>query len=261
MKAGIDFFPLEVYLDERYKLIEAEFGLTGFAVIVKLLQRIFAQFGYYGEFTREVALLFGKSVVVGGNAVSEIVEASVKRGVFDKTLYDRYQILTSEEIQKKYFEAVKRRKKVEVKREYLLINCAHFNNIVYISGENVNISKENADIFKQSKVKYSKVNKEKIIEKKAAKKTPPTTRYIFKPPTRDEIIRYCEDNGLVIDVDRFIDYYQSNGWRVGSNKMRDWQATVRNWARNSFNKTKEKKIDNDKSYDMDEIEAHIMSQL
>ena len=51
----------------------------------------------------------------------------------------------------------------------------------------------------------------------------------FTPPTREEIIAFCEESGLEIDVDRFIDYYTANGWMIGKNKMKDWKATVRNW--------------------------------
>ena len=53
----------------------------------------------------------------------------------------------------------------------------------------------------------------------------------FAHPSREDIISFCQENGLVIDVDRFLDYYASNGWRVGKNPMKDWKATVRNWAR------------------------------
>jgi hypothetical protein len=53
----------------------------------------------------------------------------------------------------------------------------------------------------------------------------------FIPPTLQEIRTFCQENGLVIDVDRFVDYYQSNGWKVGRNQMKDWKATVRRWAR------------------------------
>lgn len=258
MKEGLEFFPLEVYMDKRFELIEAEFGLAGFAIIVKLFQRIFAQFGYYGEFTRGVVLLFSKSIGMGGNTVSEIVEASVKQGVFDKTLFDKYQILTSVEIQKKYFKAVSRRKSVKVKSEYLLVDCAQFNNIEYISGENVDILKENAYISEQSKVKYSKVKKEKSIEKKRAGNPLKHTHTInFKKPDYSEIISYCKNQNLRIDVNRFYDYYESNGWMIGKNRMRDWRAAVRNWSRLDFNKNK----CSIKSYDMDEIEAAVLRKM
>ena len=43
IKNGVDYFPLDVHLDKKFELIEAEFGLTGFAVVVKLLQRIYGR--------------------------------------------------------------------------------------------------------------------------------------------------------------------------------------------------------------------------
>lgn len=158
MKSGIDFFPLDVALDEKFELIEAEFGLTGFGVVVKLLQRIYGGRGYYVEWTNEVALLFAKRIGVGGNAVSQIVEASIKRGIFDKTLYEKYGILTSAGIQKRYFEIVNRRKNVEIEDKYLLVNSTLYFKNVNILDKNVNISSENVDISQQSKVKESKVN-------------------------------------------------------------------------------------------------------
>lgn len=156
MKSGIDYFPLDVNMDEKVELIEAEFGLTGFAILVKLLQRIYGSEGWYVEWTNEVALLFAKRVGAGGSVVSEIVEASIKRGIFDKTLYDKYRILTSTGIQRRYFEAVSRRKNVKVKAEYLLIDVTKILSDVDIIGENVYINQKNADILKQSKVKKSK---------------------------------------------------------------------------------------------------------
>ena len=44
------------------------------------------------------------------------------------------------------------------------------------------------------------------------------------------IVTYAHEAGLKIDADRFWNYYQSNGWMVGRNKMKDWKAAVRNWA-------------------------------
>ena len=162
MKSGIDYFPLDVTLDEKFELIEAEFGLTGFGVVVKLLQRIYGGQGYYIEWTNEVALLFAKRIGVGGSVVSEIVEASIKRGIFDETIYKKYHVLTSKGIQARYFEAVSRRKSVEVKRAYLLVSVADFAKNVNILYANDNIFGKNADISQQSKVKESKVEKSKV---------------------------------------------------------------------------------------------------
>lgn len=51
----------------------------------------------------------------------------------------------------------------------------------------------------------------------------------FVPPTVKDVVAYCKEKELSVDAQRFVDYYQSNGWRVGKNPMKDWQAAVRNW--------------------------------
>lgn len=165
MNNGINYFPLNVHLDDKFELIEAEFGLKGFAIVVKLFQKIYGQQGYYCEWTEDVALLFGKNVGLGGDAVSEIVRAAIKRGIFDSELYDKYQILTSRGIQERYFEAVSRRKEVEVRKEYLLIKVDQIYKNVRILNENVNISSKNVNISEQKKVEESKVKEKKVEEK------------------------------------------------------------------------------------------------
>ena len=42
---------------------------------------------------------------------------------------------------------------------------------------------------------------------------------------------YCNERGNRVDPERFIDYYISNGWKVGKNPMKDWKAAVRTWER------------------------------
>lgn len=163
IKNGVDYFPLDVHLDEKFELIEAEFGLTGFAVVVKLLQRIYGQYGYYCEWNDEVALLFGRRIGLGGSAVSEIVSASIRRGLFDQTLYDRYQILTSAGIQKRYFEAVARRKVVNVEAAYLLIEVTQVPENVHINRVNVDINPEN--VCNNPQTKENKTKGKKIKEK------------------------------------------------------------------------------------------------
>ena len=58
----------------------------------------------------------------------------------------------------------------------------------------------------------------------------PPTRHRFTPPTVEEVKAYCNEKGYTgVDPERFVDYYTSNGWRVGKNPMKDWKAAVRNW--------------------------------
>lgn len=51
----------------------------------------------------------------------------------------------------------------------------------------------------------------------------------FTPPTIEEVRAYCISRGNGINPESFIDYYTANGWKVGRNPMRDWQAAIRQW--------------------------------
>lgn len=53
----------------------------------------------------------------------------------------------------------------------------------------------------------------------------------FTPPTVEEVAQYINEQGLHIDAETFIDYYNSNGWKVGRTPMKDYKATLRNWER------------------------------
>lgn len=53
----------------------------------------------------------------------------------------------------------------------------------------------------------------------------------FIPPTLTDVEEYCREKEISIDCQRFVDFYESKGWMIGKNKMKDWRAAVRNWAR------------------------------
>ena len=166
IKDGVDYFPMDVHLDTKFDLIEAEFGLTGFAVVVKLYQEVYGR-GYYCEWTSEVALLFGRKVGLGGNVVSEIVAASIRRGIFNRALYEKYRILTSAGIQKRYFEAVSRRRCVTVDRRYLLVDIGLYMKDAAIRWVNVGNNPENEDNNSQTKGKERKEEKRKEDDPRA----------------------------------------------------------------------------------------------
>lgn len=53
----------------------------------------------------------------------------------------------------------------------------------------------------------------------------------FIAPTKREIEDYILSADLDVDAACFLDHYTANGWMVGRNKMKDWRAALRNWAR------------------------------
>ena len=186
-KDGIDGFFLNCQLDEKFELIEAEFGLKGFAILIKLLQRIYGEHGYYCEYNSDISLLLAakwnvtssggdadnlsKQLPVAGNTsaggchnlIDLVVAASIRRGIFDKTMYENYGILTSKGIQKRYITATRKRVDVVLKNEYLLLSDVKNGKT---DGRNSKTDGRNSktDVhFEQSKVKESKVNNKNNI--------------------------------------------------------------------------------------------------
>mgnify|MGYP003134504963 FL=1 len=54
-------------------------------------------------------------------------------------------------------------------------------------------------------------------------------RKVFKIPTESEVVKYCKERGNSVNAKKFIAFYESKGWMVGKNKMKDWEAAVRSW--------------------------------
>ena len=178
-KTGMDYFPMVCHIDDKIKLIQAEFGLTGFAVVVKLFQKIYGEQGYYCEWTKDVALLFSSENGLGCSAVSEIVNATIRRGIFDKDKYDNFCILTSARIQETYIEACSRRKDLFLNPEYLVIDVTLKNISANINLENANSNSEIVNNNKQKKVNNIKVNKNNSTAPSVANATNEASKDIF----------------------------------------------------------------------------------
>lgn len=170
-KEGLDYFSFDVDMDQDDKvlLIEAKHKITGFAVLVKLLMKIYKE-GYFYKWTEREQLLFSNKINVDINTVNEVVNDCIKWEFFNPSLYEKYSILTSSGIQKRYIEATVRRKEITIIAEYFVINFPESNdklnvNIVnvYINEENVYINPAQGELLptlvhkvKESKVKESK---------------------------------------------------------------------------------------------------------
>lgn len=59
------------------------------------------------------------------------------------------------------------------------------------------------------------------------------------PPLLEDVYNYIKEQNYTINAYSWYSYYESNGWMVGRNKMKDWKACVRNWAAREYNKPKE----------------------
>ena len=213
-KAGLDYFPLDVHMDDKVNLIEAQYGLVGFAVVIKLWQQIYADKGYYTEWGEQNELLFAGKNGIELESLKNIIAATVRWGIFDADLLSRYGILTSAGIQKRYREAKVKAKNMSIEKAYLLISVPETE---VISEKTPVIS----EITPQSKVKKSKENKSKVKK---------SNNYVRSaPPTIDEIKTYIKEHKLHVDPEYFYSYYKGNGWMTGRTPMVSWEATLTSW--------------------------------
>lgn len=252
-KVGIGSFLLDCHTNDNISEIEAEYGVKGFAVVVRLWQKIYSEKGYYCEWVERSPLLFltnwfGGNSGVTVNLITDIVERCLKNGIFDAGMYGKYSILTSHRIQEQYFDVIKRRSGILVKKEYLLISVDKIQGIAYENGVPVYKNQKNVCRNCTSKVKVSKDNKDNIGR--------------FTPPSVEEVTAYCESRGNGISASEFIDFYSSKGWMIGKNRMKDWKAAVRTWEqrrkaepvkKGAFNQFRQ----ND--YDFTQLEAELIS--
>lgn len=71
----------------------------------------------------------------------------------------------------------------------------------------------------------------------------------FTPPSLEEVTRYKNERHSPVDPEAFIDFYQSKGWMVGKNKMKDWKAAFRNWERDRKPSSQSKKTAAEYNYE------------
>lgn len=252
---GIDYYPFNVdfFGDDKMQLIEAEFGIKGSYIAIRLLCKIYHE-GYYYQWGDDECLLFSKNIGNGivPNTVKEVLSGLVKRSFFDKGVFDSFNVLTSRGIQTRYFEAARRRKIIEVNKDFLLVDVSKYDN-VYIIDKNVDINDKNVDIFLQKKRKYSKVKetnsnelekkKQEQAKKLAAAKAATLSR---RDSFYNSLIPYTERYSKTM-IREFYDYWSE--LTKSETKMRfetekTWEVGKRlaTWAKRDpiFNKNNKK---------------------
>lgn len=70
----------------------------------------------------------------------------------------------------------------------------------------------------------------------------------FVAPSVAEVKQYIEEKGYHVDAEQFVDFYDSKGWMVGKNKVKDWKASVRTWEKKV---KQEQPVQHTPSYDTD----------
>ncbi|MDD3122669.1 MAG: DUF4373 domain-containing protein [Candidatus Izemoplasmatales bacterium] len=126
---GMPSFLLSTKTDDpTIELLEARFGIKGYAVWIKLLCRIYGDKGYYCIWSKEISEVFAAKIVVNAQLVSDVVEFLVRRDFFDQKRFEELGILTSTSIQNHFVKTNSRKKEVVMLESFL---CDNFNENVY----------------------------------------------------------------------------------------------------------------------------------
>jgi len=214
-KIGLDYFPHDTEFDNELEYIIALHKETGYYVYFRLLERLYKVYGYYYPSDKKSLALLANKINVDINTVNVIINDCLSEHLFNKSLHNKYQILTSKGIQKRFFDAIGRRKDTSIIKEYILIDNE------YIITLNVNINYLNVDKSTQSKVEESKVEESK------AKK-----RNVFVPPLVDDVKQYFKEKGYTEEsAIKAWEYYAVADWYDSrGNKVKNWkQKCSANW--------------------------------
>ena len=110
--------------------------------------------------------------------------------------------------------------------------------VKHLKRGNVPVTEKKGSVSEQDKEKDNDKDKDKdkyiYMGGKPPEAPAPKAHIYIQPPSLEEIRSYCQERGNQVDPEYFYHYYQSNGWRVGKNPMRDWKAAVCAWETNGM---------------------------
>lgn len=162
-KQGIDYYSLDVNFlkDIKVRKIRRACGPQSIEILLCLLGNIYRENGYYIGWDEDTVFLVADEVGAKEGLVEEVVAKAIQSKFFDVKKFEQYKILTSNGIQKRYFEATAKRKGVDVKKEFLVNADNNPSPSVVNDDNNYRSSSINVVDNEQSKVKETKVNKSK----------------------------------------------------------------------------------------------------
>ncbi|EOH1686271.1 Lin1244/Lin1753 domain-containing protein [Enterococcus hirae] len=155
-KQGVDYYSLDVDFlkDIKYRKIRRSCGSQTCEILLCLLGYIYGDMGYFLRWDEDSAFLVADDVGAKEGLVEEVVSKAIQVGFFNREKYEKYQILTSNGIQKRYKLITRKRKEVSIKKKYLvnddnnLVNGGNNSTSTVVNG----VRNTQIEIEKESKV-------------------------------------------------------------------------------------------------------------
>ncbi len=223
LSRGIEYYPLDVDFmnDIKIRKIIKSCGPNSIAIIILLLGNIYKDEGYFMKWDEDVCFLVADAVGAKEVYVKEVLKKCLQVDLFSNELFEKFKIITSKGIQKRFFEITKRRRRENLINEYLLVNVTETGvnvteTIVTEAETGVIVSKST-----QSKVKESKVKKS--IKGDINNKLIPRLNSLLKIPVHPNFLTKINSN---IDVEKLIEELSKSKWVCENHNL--------NTANNSF---------------------------
>lgn len=197
-KTGLDYFPLDVDMDDCIELIETEHGLAGFSIVIKLWQKIYKN-GYYLDWSEDVARLFAHRINAELTLINSVINSCFYRNIFNESLYKSHNVLTSAGIQKRYIIAcvASKRKSISVSSDLCLLPTELTQYITEFTPFPPVVSA-------QSKVKETKVKENNMRTEPCATQTPKVSDTSIPPDDH----KPKDDKGSVAEEYPFSEFWE-----------------------------------------------------
>lgn len=157
-KQGVDYFPVDCQWDDKIELLIAEKGALSIAVLVTVWQLVYQNDGYFIQYSQDLFLLIKRRLMVEPEEIQEIIDSAIKRNIFDKEIFTKYNILTSRAIQKRYFIAAKKKKEISIVENYLCKGVSAPENSTSSKIDSAgNTTKEEVEVEEEEEVKENSV--------------------------------------------------------------------------------------------------------
>lgn len=223
LSRGIEYYPLDVDFmnDIKIRKIMKSCGPNSIAIIILLLGNIYGDEGYFMKWDEDVCFLVADAVGAKEVYIKEVLKKCLQVDLFSSELFEKFKIITSKGIQKRFFEITKRRRRENLINEYLLVNVTETGvnvteTIVTEAETGVIVSKST-----QSKVKESKVKKS--IKGDINNKLISRLNSLLKVPVHPNFLTKINSN---IDVEKLIEELSKSKWVCENHNL--------NKANNSF---------------------------
>ncbi len=264
-KRGITYFSMDVdiFSDRKLRRVRHAHGAGAMAVVLRVLCCVYGENGYFAEAGDDLYFDIADELGLDEAYVRGVLKSCVEVDFFDAALFGAHGVLTSRRIQRNYMDATRKRSSAQIDGALCLLGDEIKAEETAFPAEETALEAEASALMDVCGVQnaQSKVNKkEKEIERRGKESisdqtTPardadsgfallgaalagafaPDTHTRLSPsqpfvkPSVNDVEAYCRERGNRVDARRFVDFYESKGWMVGSSPMRDWKATLRGW--------------------------------